>query len=343
MRGLRFSVLLCLLLLLLFSSGLLGASRPRAGQGSANSYFPLRVGNYWVYQGPTGTVTVTDQIVGPDGLSYFEVNNFLDQHTRYLRSDRIGRVQEIDPETGGTALLYLLGAAVGTEWTYNPVEYGRLPCLPTKARVLSRIETVRVPAGEFHDVVQIGFASVCADGGLSSEWFAPGVGLIKRTVQSIEGPRSEELVTTNLGPSSRNLVTSLTLDRTVYIQDVMPALQPRHIPSLDAQFFLRNRDAEINFVFQGCKSATFRVLGENGQEWIRKRGDDGGCCSCASPVNFTLQGDTLLFRVRIPLVLEDGTPLPGGTYALEATLDDVSLPEMLRPAARIPFTVILLQ
>ncbi len=265
MRGLRFSVLLCLLLLLLFSSGLPGASRPRAGQGSANSYFPLRVGNYWVYQGPylpTRTVTVTEQISGPDDLSYFAVDNFLDQHTRYLRSDRTGRVQEIDPEAGATALLYLLGAAVGTEWTYDPVEYGRLLCLPTKARVLSRTETVRVPAGEFHDVVQIGFASVCADGGLSSEWFAPGVGLIKRTVQSIEGPRSEELVATNLGPSSRNLVTSLTLDRTVYIQDVMPVLEPRHTPSLDAQFFLRNRNAEVNFVFQGCKSATFRVLGK---------------------------------------------------------------------------------
>ncbi|HEU5181376.1 MAG TPA: hypothetical protein VFW45_11330 [Candidatus Polarisedimenticolia bacterium] len=341
MRGLRFLILLSLLAVLIGGSSLPAASR-RSAQASASSYFPLRVGNYWIYQGPT-TVTVTEQVAGPDGLSYFAVNNFLDQHTRYLRVDRAGRVYELDRESGATSVLYLLGAPVGTEWTYQPVEYGRQFCLPTTARLLSRTETVHGPAGEFHDVVQIGFASVCADGGLSVEYFAPGVGLIKRTMQSIEGPRSAELVATNLGPSSRNLMTSLTLDRTVYIQDVMPILDPQHLSSLDAQFFLRNRDAEVNFVFQGCKSATFRVIGADGKEWIQKRGDDGGCCSCASPVNFTLQGDNLLFRVRIPLVLEDGTPLPGGTYALEATLDDLSLPDMLRPSARIPFTVILIQ
>jgi hypothetical protein len=112
----------------------------------------------------------------------------------------------------------------------------------------------------------------------------------------------------------------MTLDRTVYIQDAMPNLDPqRGLASLDAQFVLRNQDPKIDFVFQGCKSATFRILGEDGMEWIRKRGDDGGCCECASPVNYELRGDSLLFRVRIPLVLEDGTPLPGGIYALEAT------------------------
>ena len=344
MRRPVFLVLLFLLLVFRGGSALTGAPRSRAARSSASSYFPLQVGNRWEYQGwaPSPTVTVSDQIAGPDGFAYFTVHNFLDLNTRYLRSDRTGRVQEIDPETGATALLYLLGAAVGTTWSYQPLNY-RNSCNPT-ARLASRTETVQVPAGEFHDVAQVVFHRTCADGGLISEWYAPGVGLIKRTMDSIEGPRSQELVVSNVGPPPRNFSASMTLDRTVYIQDAMPNLDPqRGLASLDAQFVLRNQDPKIDFVFQGCKSATFRILGEDGMEWIRKRGDDGGCCECASPVNYELRGDSLLFRVRIPLVLEDGTPLPGGIYALEATLDDVSLPDLLRPAARLPFTVILLQ
>ena len=338
--------------LLLFPGGtaLTGAPQNRVAQRfSASSYFPLRVGNLWVYQPSalTRTVTVADPIAGPDGLTYFTINNYLDinyagdPHTRYVRADRTGRVQEIDPETGETSVLYFLGAAVGTTWSYQPL-YNRTNCNPT-AHLASRTDTLRVPAGEFHDVVRIDFDRTCADFGFVSEWFAPGIGLIKRTAQSIEGHRSKELVISNAGPSSRNFSVSLTLDRTVYLQDAMPILDRQRLAVLDTQLVLRNQDPEVHFVFQGCKSATFRILGEDGKEWIRKRGDDGGCCACASPVDFALQGDGLLFRVRIPLVLEDGTPLPGGSYALEATLDDVSLPDMLRPSARLPFAVILVQ
>lgn len=344
MRRPVFLVLLFLLLVFRGGSALTGAPRSRTARSSVSSYFPLQVGNRWVYQGwaPARTMAVTDQIAGPDGFNYFSIDNFLDLNTRYLRSDRTGRVQEIDPETGATTLLYLLGAAVGTKWSYQPLGL-RFNCSPM-AQLASRTETVQVPAGEFHDVVRIHFDLTCADGGVTSEWFAPGVGLIKRTMQSIEGPRSQELEVSNVGPPPRGFSASLTLDRSVFIQDAMPILDPqRGLASLDALFVLRNQDPEIAFVFQGCKSATFRILDEDGKEWIRRRDDDGGCCECASPLNYTLRGDSLMFRVRIPLVLEDGTPLPGGIYALEATLDDVSLPDLLRPAARLPFTVILLQ
>lgn len=341
MRGLRFPILLSLLAVLIGGSSLPAASRRGPVRGPAFAYLPLQVGNQWAYQGfPSKKVIVTDLIAGPDGLYYFSIDKFLDASTRYIRTERTGEVREIDLQTGATTVLYLLGAPVGTTWSYMPLGY-RVVCNST-AFLASRNDTVQVPAGEFHDVVRIDFlGGGCSDGGVLSEWFAPGVGLIKRSSQSIEGPRSEVLLSTNVGVSARNFAASLILDRTTYIQDAMPILE--HPALLDAQFFLRNRDAEVSFVFQGCKSATFRVIGQDGKEWIHKRGDDGGCCECASPVNFTLQGDNLMFRVRIPLVLEDGTPLPGGIYAVEATLDDVSLPDMLRPAARVPFTVILIQ
>ncbi|MBN1421573.1 MAG: hypothetical protein JXP34_22560 [Planctomycetes bacterium] len=52
-------------------------------------------------------------------------------------------------------------------------------------------ETVETPAGTFADCLRLDYGQwVCADAGKISEWWAPGVGLVRWTEQSFTGPRS---------------------------------------------------------------------------------------------------------------------------------------------------------
>ncbi len=63
---------------------------------------------------------------------------------------------------------------------------------------------ISVPAGEFHDVLGIDRQQMlCADAGIVSEWFAPGVSLIRRVGESIAGPVASELVKAELGSRRR--------------------------------------------------------------------------------------------------------------------------------------------
>jgi hypothetical protein len=43
------------------------------------------------------------------------------------------------------------------------------------------------------------------------------------------------------------------------------------------------------------------------------------------PFNLVLRGNNIVFRAHIPLLLKDGLPLPGCSYALGLTPEDVDL------------------
>jgi len=183
------------------------------------------------------------------------------------------------------------------------------------------------------------------DAGIGAEWFAPGVGLIKRQEIYIGGLWIMELVASNLG--DRLLPrpaygAALSRARPSYTQNFMPGPVPgRGIDVVDAAFLLWNlTGTPTESIFEGCRSATFAVVDSEGRELIQVRGDDGGCCACATPQDFLLERGSLLLRAKIPLALEDGTPLPPGHYAVTATLDAVNVPPPLLPSARAPIEVI---
>ncbi len=54
--------------------------------------------------------------------------------------------------------------------------------------------TLSTPAGTFTNVVRMSFTGRCADGGTTDAWFAPKVGIIKWSSQSIAGPVDFNLV-----------------------------------------------------------------------------------------------------------------------------------------------------
>jgi hypothetical protein len=340
--------------------GLGGAVAPAQGQREVRpalrtpSYFPLTVGNQWVYRkagaGETSTwkVEVVEAGMPAGPWLFFRLDGYFQGPPRMVRGDRGGAVRELGPGGDREYLWYLLVAPVGTIWqlqlapspTANPVA----DCVDgSRLVVASRDEVVKVPAGEFTRVVRVDFRSPCADAGITSEWFAPGVGLVRREETSIAGPVVSELVQAELdGVALPRTVysTTLSLDSPRYVNNLMPPVGPGALPTARGSFALRNlTDTPVELTFRGCKSASVVVESETGEIVLRARADDGECCDCENLLAVTLLHDVLALPLSVTLSTEKGEPLPSGRYSIAVTLDTVGATGS-RPSARLPFEIV---
>ena len=318
------------------TQGALQAQVRRTASTDVVSYFPLRVGNMWAYARGSSIergewkAEVVERVVAPNGRTYFALAGYFGPR-RLVRSSLRDTVVEFSQSNIGENLWYLLGSPVGTTWEI------RLEPLPTlgpaadcisgsKALLASRTEVVKVPAGQFSNVVRVDYRSSCADAGLDSEWFAPGVGLIRRAENSFAGPVISELVRAELGDAALPRLpysVSLALDSPAYVHNLMPPIGPESIASLSGAFIVRNRtDIPVHFTFGSlCKSVSVQVVNEAGEVVQRGFGSDGGCCLCDALLEFTLVNDTLALPVALRLATPEGKPLPDGRYSVVATLN----------------------
>jgi hypothetical protein len=318
------------------------------------SYFPLTVGNRWVYErtGPGGTSTWTAEVAeatmpaGP--WQVYRLEGYFPGVPRWVRADRRGTVTEFLPGGAREYLWYLLGAPPGMSWQLQlaptPTAGPAGDCVDgSRLVVASRDDVVNVPAGQFTRVVRVDFRSRCADAGITTEWFAPGVGLVRREETSIAGPVVSELVLAELEGQVLPRATyaaTLSLDRPQYIKNLMPPVGPGALPIVRGTFALRNlTDVPVELAFTGCKSATVAVANEAGELVVRARADDGGCCTCANLVTVTLTHDVLVLPLSITLATEKGDWLPDGRYIVTVTLDTAG-PTALRPLAQVPIEIV---
>lgn len=301
-------------------------------------HFPLQVGNHWVYERryphgmeTTWEVSVTGYSEGT-GEKGFALRGYFDKDA-WVDYGAGGDLVEIAPD-GGTLLWYQLGADVGATWT--PTLSGSMdPCTAGGRAILaSHAESVRVPAGEFADAVRVDYQRVCMDAGLISEWFAPGVGLVKRTEDSIAGPIESVLLSSQVGGvvlPDHPVGTSLTLDRAADTTQVGRAAK------LQGAFRIHEQNSEGEaFAFTGCVSAAVVLVDDNGKPVFQGSIDDGGCCECKNLVYVYLHGQTLTLPFDFELVDAKGSPLPEGHYSLTVTLDSLDV-ERVKPSATTHF------
>jgi hypothetical protein len=319
---------------------------------SLGSYFPLQPGFRWVYQAAgaigeprTWEVRVLDRPVPSTPLAgrvYLPLVGYFDSGQREVRSDPFSNVFERSGDARDH-LWYLLGAPVGTSWTLALAQ-PELSCLAgARLTIGARDEVVTVPAGEFHNVVRVDYSgSQCADAGITTEWFAPGVGLVRRSETTIAGALISDLVTAELGQvvwPRAAYETSLLLTSPTYVHNLMPPVGPDAVARVRGALVVRNRsDEPVELVFGGCRSVTLELRDQSGSLVLETRADDGGCCACDNLVTVTLVRDALVLPFSFTLGDSTGTPLPDGRYALTATLDSLGS-EALRSSARAGITV----
>lgn len=323
------------------------AAQGRVREGlRALSYFPLEVGTTWTYErrGPAGTSLWRAEVVAEPAAAAergsHRLAGYFPGPARLVRVLPLDVVTEARPEGGRDGLWYLLRAPAGLGWTLELAGTAGpgsgTECIDgSRLHVASRQEKVTVPAGQFENVVKVVFSPRCADAGITAEWFAPGIGLIRRTEATIAGEVVSELVETNAGggwPLRMPYTTSLALDRAVAVNNLMPPLDVARLPVLNGVLSVRNdTETAVELTFGGCVRALVELVDRDGKVVLQTRVDDGRDCNSECVVPVQLRRSALALPFRLPLVLEGGRPLADGVYAVRARFETLE-PEPVRPA-----------
>ncbi|UCG44069.1 MAG: hypothetical protein JSU73_05525 [candidate division WOR-3 bacterium] len=181
---------------------------------SSLDYFPLIRGSEWKYLvgkdtayyvevlGDTPVGNATSTAVAVNFLPEFWLKEPTSISRYFYRDTLIGSYPDVLEERYG--LVYLLPFVSGNSWqdSFSQTLYG-LDTFDYHRRLEARVsgpEDVPVPAGVFHDCYRIEFTEQTGGSDtttvFSSEWLAPGVGLVKKVI----GTETRELADYHIGP-----------------------------------------------------------------------------------------------------------------------------------------------
>jgi len=206
-------------------------------------YFPLHVGNQWVYR--VGGTRPAEPLVLSitrgelfDGRHYVLLEGW-PRGNFWLRQDEKGDLYRFNTETRQDELWYSFFAEPGR------VYRNQLPWCCGQGRVASRDAEFRGPIGSGRGALEVGDPTVFQIG-LVKELFLPYVGLVSR-FENVGGPAvaTYDLIYARTGGvtvvEEPQVSFRLTLDGSLYYSDQMPPLDPRRaVPQLTARITLRN-------------------------------------------------------------------------------------------------------
>ena len=290
------------------------AALPQVGEGSIADYFPLEVGNQWIYEqsgrisGQTIVVEVLDS-EWIEGYQYALLAGIAREGTWVRVSDE-GILLNLDRASGREAVWADFSATAGQEYS---TEFD--PCSP-RARVVSRSATIQVPVGEFENALAVGYPmSFCADAGLESDYFVPGVGLVEHTQLTIAGPSTLSLIYARIRGvtvlSRPEVAFGLSLDQGSYTTRLTS-------PVLSARIALRVTQPEpLELTFPTGQRFEFEIRDESGQ--LVYRWSDGMAFTLAFGTESFGPGETN-WLVRVPLTDALGNLLDPGAYEARAWL-----------------------
>jgi hypothetical protein len=289
--------------------------------GADPDYYPLQVGNTWVYRISGATQTVETLEV--------ERWDWIDNQIYYLLRSSAGSESWVRMADNGTLWVWdanektgkILAAFNGKPG--DPYSTAMNPCNKT-AMVASRNEKHVGPIGEFDWALSIRYAApVCADAGLEREFYLPWIGMIYRLETTIAGPRRWDLIYARLGGitviSEKDVAFGLSLDSAVYTANLMPPVSsPPPVPLMTARIHFRVvQDQPLTLTFGSGQTYDLVIRDEKGQ--VVYRWSDGRAFTMAVRQESFGPGEkTYPFVVR--LADKEGQPLPQGNYTAEAWL-----------------------
>jgi hypothetical protein len=310
--------------LLVASAAFLPVARAQAVPRS--DLFPLGAGDRWSY-----TVSAGGSPVGTEDVRVVPVaTNVAGGLENYFGN---GNVSVVSETAGGLVfeapapklLWYALHAPVGASWWFHSSSASGGWNM-VHATVISRTATVDVPAGHFVGCVQIAYLRLSGNGpGPIEEVFAPGVGLVRRTVAT-PGPRTWELSSAVVGGQplpAMPIEVSIGLDRDAFIfGGPVPILPPP--TRIHVRLTVRSDVQAETFQFPTTQRFDVRVRDAQGAEiWLWSKAT--GQIFQPTPGSETAgPGAPLFYDIDVPVVQGGG----GGNgrtpdeYQIEAILWD---------------------
>ncbi len=203
-----------------------------AGFAQEADYFPLQVGNQWVYKGSgsVGASPFTVEVTGVEtmeGNEYYSVTGF-PGGALLLRKNEAGTLVIYDREGKREKTWVAFEAAAGEAFRTE------VDSCNATAVIRTRQGELKSPFGEFSNALQVGYQPSCADAGLTSESFLPYVGLVQRKMTTIAGERKWDLIYTRLGGFS------VFTEREVSFQAALDASQYKAGDAMTARMSLRS-------------------------------------------------------------------------------------------------------
>ncbi|MBE0657900.1 MAG: hypothetical protein IH602_09430 [Bryobacteraceae bacterium] len=168
-----------------------------ASAAFAADYLPLQQGNTWTYRDPatgqTFTVRAGTPLATMDGRTYHRLMGYAERDV-WARTLENGTIVYLDEEAEKERILTSFEKVEGG-WAEAP-----LRACEHESQVDGKGGSYKGRAGVFSDAVTLNYRTFsCADTGIVAEVYAPNVGMLSRTVQTIAGPRILELVEARVG------------------------------------------------------------------------------------------------------------------------------------------------
>ncbi len=279
-----------------------------------SDFIPLQVGNQWVYQVSrqepiVASITQTSESAG---RTYF-VYSGLDGN-QLTRLDSDGDLVMFDSSTA-TERVVIAKNGVITPFSDACNQTGR---------VVSTDASYNGPIGVFSGgLIEVEYTpGSCADAGILREFYLPYIGLVQRTIETIAGPRTYDLVYARLGGvtvvTGTETSFSLALDHSSYeaLSTARARLSLRHVG-----------DAPLKLNFPSGQEFDIVVRNDNGDPvWIWSKGK-----------LFTQEVHSIEVNGEqnwVPVIPLEG--IPPGSYHAEAFLTNAEPPTY---TATVPFTI----
>jgi len=246
---------------------------------------------------------------------YFDVSYF-GRDVALRVEPSTGDVFQYDQTSGTEKLWVSLNLPVGGTF---PTSIN--PC-PTQGQIISRDGMVAVAGGDFPDVVQVKYQGSCADVGVTTQYYAPNVGLLIDEETSFSGRLTYRLLYYRVGNSTGSEAE---------VSFMVSADRPRYFPGtvLTARLTLRNSAFEaVNLHFPSSQSYDFQILNDRGEivyTWSRDK------TFAASVRDEKLGAGELTYGVTAPL---EG--LPPGKYIARGFLTTNPIVYL----AQVPFEIV---
>jgi hypothetical protein len=199
----------------------------------AGDLLPLREGNSWTYAeartGRTFTIQVGSALTSNDH-TYYLLTGYVDQ-PRLVRLDERNRLVYLDEASGAETVLTSFVPEDG-QWWDAPAR-----ACNQQGQTLETPGSYEGPMGIVNGVLDLRYRTMtCADAGIESEEYAENIGMLRRVVQSIAGPRQSDLIYAKLGEIVIDAVPHARFSVSVNGQSATIRLQTNSAGPLKLQF-----------------------------------------------------------------------------------------------------------
>jgi hypothetical protein len=278
-------------------------------------FFPLQEGNTWTYREPTTGQTFNVRVGQPltiAGHLYYDLIGYADTDLQVRMEQTFGALVYWDGLRNQEFLLTSFEQFEGGHWL-APFR----PCPLQDGQGQLKLGNHDGPAGPIVGVLEIQYRAIgCADVGALQEQYADHLGMLRRVVSTIAGPRTFDLVAARVGnimiDAAPSASFSVSLGPTTGAGPVLATFR-LHVNSKSPLTLSFSSDQEYDFALKNNAGMTL-------WRWSASR-------KFLQALHQRIVADEWSATVEIPWPTTSGGVLQPGDYTVEAVITNAkSLP-----------------